>query len=385
MHSAKLSRNWNSKVQVSDSQYMARAIQLAKKGLFTTEPNPRVGCVIVKANKIIGEGWHEKAGEAHAEINALKQAGNDAKGATVYVTLEPCSHHGKTPPCADALIEAGVQRVVAAMQDPNPLVSGNGLTKLAKAGIEVESGLMEAQAVELNPGFIKRMSKGLPWVRVKLAMSLDGRTAMDSGESKWITGSTAREDVQKLRARSSAVLTGIGTMLADDPSMNVRIEAEKLGVSSNINQPLRVIVDSQLKCPVDAKMFSLPGRSIILTTESAQGDFKHENVEIVRLPSNDGYVDLTAALNWLAEQQVNEVHVEAGSQLSGALMEAELVDEIVVYMAPHIMGNGAKGLFHLPFIEKMNQRIGLEINDVRAVGVDWRITAKPKKRIIEEL
>ncbi|MCW8909082.1 MAG: bifunctional diaminohydroxyphosphoribosylaminopyrimidine deaminase/5-amino-6-(5-phosphoribosylamino)uracil reductase RibD, partial [Gammaproteobacteria bacterium] len=200
---------------------MARAIQLAKKGLYTTEPNPRVGCVIVKDNKIVGEGWHEKAGEGHAEINALQQAGKNAQDATVYVTLEPCSHHGKTPPCADALIAAGVKRVIAAMQDPNPLVAGKGLTKLAQAGIEVESDLMEAQAKELNPGFIKRMSQGLPWVRVKLAMSLDGRTAMDSGESKWITGSTAREDVQKLRARSSAILTGIGTVLADNPWMNV--------------------------------------------------------------------------------------------------------------------------------------------------------------------
>ena len=364
---------------------MARAIQLAKKGLYTVEPNPRVGCVIVKANKIIGEGWHEKAGEAHAEINALKQAGDDAKNATVYVTLEPCSHHGKTPPCADALIEAGVHRVVAAMQDPNPLVSGNGLTRLAQAGIEVESGLLEVQAMALNPGFIKRMSKGLPWVRVKLAMSLDGRTAMKSGESKWITGSTAREDVQKLRARSSAILTGIGTVLADNPWMNVRLDETQLGIASEIRQPLRVVIDSQLKCPRDADLLDLPGRTVIMTTIQAEGDLQHDNVEVVRLPDNNGHVDLHSALSWLAEHEINEVHVEAGSVLSGALLEADQVDEIIIYMAPHIMGNNAKGLFYLPEIGKMNQRIGLEIKDIRPVGIDWRITAKPKKRIVEEL
>ncbi|MCW8855342.1 MAG: bifunctional diaminohydroxyphosphoribosylaminopyrimidine deaminase/5-amino-6-(5-phosphoribosylamino)uracil reductase RibD [Gammaproteobacteria bacterium] len=364
---------------------MARAIQLAKKGLYTTEPNPRVGCVIVKDNKIVGEGWHEKAGEGHAEINALQQAGKNAQDATVYVTLEPCSHHGKTPPCADALIAAGVKRVIAAMQDPNPLVAGKGLTKLAQAGIEVESDLMEAQAKELNPGFIKRMSQGLPWVRVKLAMSLDGRTAMDSGESKWITGSTAREDVQKLRARSSAILTGIGTVLADNPWMNVRLDEKQLAISSEVRQPLRVVIDSQLKCPQDADMLDLPGRTVIMTTEHAQGDMQHDNVEVVRLPSANNHVDLQAALSWLAEHDINEVHVEAGSVLSGAFLEADLVDEIIVYMAPHIMGNNAKGLFHLPEMDKMHQRIGLEIKDIRPVGIDWRITAKPKKRIVEEL
>lgn len=370
---------------MSDSQYMARAIQLARKGLYSTEPNPRVGCVIVKDKKIIAEGWHEKAGAAHAEINALKQAGDAARDATVYVTLEPCSHHGKTPPCADALVEAGISRVVVAMQDPNPLVSGNGLVQLAKAGIEVESGLMEQEAEKLNPGFIKRMKQGLPFVRLKLAMSLDGRTAMDSGESKWITGSTAREDVQKLRARSSAILTGIGTVLADDPSMNARIDQQKLGIKTDINQPMRVIIDAQLKCPSNARMFDLPGRTVVMTTIEASGNIQHENVDVIRLPSSNGHVDLHAALSWLAEQQVNEVLVEAGSILAGALLEADLVDEIIIYMAPHIMGDNAKGLFHLPAIEKMNQRIGLDIKDIRAVGIDWRITVKPKKRIIEEL
>lgn len=371
---------------MSDHAFMSRALQLAQRGLYTTHPNPRVGCVLAKAGEIVGEGWHEKAGEPHAEVNALRQAGDKAAGATAYVTLEPCNHHGRTPPCADALIAAGVSRVVAAMQDPNPLVSGEGLKKLAQAGIEVESGLLEAQARELNPGFIKRMTRGLPWVRIKLAMSLDGRTAMASGESQWITDTPARRDVQKLRARSSAVMTGIGTVLADDPSLDVRLTAEELGISQPLLQPLRVIVDSKLRCPQQARIFQPAGPVIILTTSEKNAACTRDNVVIVRIAESGGQVDLYQALNWLAEQrQVNELHVEAGSILCGALLEADLVDEVVIYMAPHIMGDSAKGLFHLPQIASMNQRIGLDIMDIRALGKDWRITARPKRRIIEEL
>ena len=371
---------------MNDHALMSRALQLAQRGLYTTHPNPRVGCVLAKAGEIVGEGWHEKAGEPHAEVHALRQAGDKAAGATAYVTLEPCSHHGRTPPCVDALIAAGVSRVVAAMEDPNPLVSGEGLIKLAQAGIEVESGLLESQARELNPGFIKRMTRGLPWVRVKLAMSLDGRTAMASGESKWITDTSARHDVQRLRARSSAVMTGIGTLMTDDPRLDVRLTSEELGITQAVRQPLRVVVDSKLRCPQQAKIFQSAGPIIILTTSEKNAACTRENVSVVRLADNNGQVDLYQALNWLAEkQQVNELHVEAGSILSGALLEADLADEVVIYMAPHIMGDGAKGLFHLPQIAGMQQRIGLDIVDVRAVGTDWRITARPKRRIIESI
>lgn len=362
---------------MNHSVYMAKALQLAAKGLYTTQPNPRVGCVLVKNRHIIAEGWHRKAGEPHAEIHALNQAGNKAKGATAYVTLEPCSHHGRTPPCADALIKAGVAQVVIAMEDPNPQVSGEGVARLREAGIEVITGVLEAQARELNPGFIKRMSSGLPYVRIKLAMSLDGRTAMASGESQWITGPAARKDVQKLRARSSAVLTAMGTILADDPSLNVRIGGEELGLEIPPHQPMRVILDSQLTCPQDAKLFSLPGQTVILTchTDPLSRDYTH--AEVVQLKESNGRVDLHAAMQWLADQEINEVHVEAGSVLCGALLEAGLVDEIVIFMAPHLMGDQGKGLFHLPYIQGMDQRKDLNIIDIRMVGQDVRITARP--------
>ena len=364
---------------------MSRALQLAQRGLYTTQPNPRVGCVLVKAGEIIGEGWHEKAGEAHAEIHALRQAGDKAIGATAYVTLEPCSHHGRTPPCVDALIAAGVARVVVAMEDPNPLVSGKGLKQLAQAGIKIESGLLEAQARELNPGFIKRMTRGLPWVRIKLAMSVDGRTAMASGESQWITGAPARQDVQKLRARSSAVMTGIGTILADDPQLDVRLTPEDLNSKQSVQQPLRVILDSQLRCPQTARIFQSAGPIVILTTSEKEIDFASEAIQVIKLAAHNGQVDLNQALHWLAEQQqVNELHVEAGSVLCGALLQADWVDEVIIYMAPHIMGDNAKGLFHLPGIISMNQRIGLDILNIHAVGSDWRITARPQRRNFEE-
>ena len=362
---------------MSDHAYMARAIQLAQKGLYTTDPNPRVGCVVVQNDQIVGEGWHEKAGEAHAEIHALKQAGDKAQGATAYVTLEPCSHHGRTPPCADALIDAGVSRVVVAMQDPNPLVAGKGLQKLQQAGIEIEAGVLEQQASALNPGFIKRMSKGLPYVRVKLAMSLDGRTAMASGESKWISGEQARHDVQTLRARSSAILTGSGTVLADDPSMNVRLSAQDLGIKSEPEQPLRVVIDNNLSCSQEAKIFGLTGKSLVLTA-SASHHWQKPGVEMVQLEAHNQRIDLVEAMKYLAGREINEVHVEAGSILCGALLAAGVVDEIVIYMAAHIMGDAGKGLFHLPELNEMKQRIGLEIKDIRPIGKDWRIIVVPQ-------
>ena len=356
--------------QSLDLQYLARTIQLAEKGLYTTQPNPRVGCVIVLNNEIIGEGYHHKAGGPHAEIHALQQAGDNARGATAYVSLEPCSHQGKTPPCADALIKAGISRVVCAMQDPNPLVAGKGLKKLEQAGIETLSGLMQPAAEKLNPGFIKRMQSGLPFVRVKLAMSVDGRTAMASGESKWITGEHARADVQKLRARSSVVLTGSGTVLADNPSMNVRVSSEELNCENEPHQPLRAIIDSDLKISRESKIFQQQGETLVFSIQLAES--------VITVAEKDSHVDLAEVLKYLADKhQANEVHVEAGSELCGALLAQQLVDEIVVYIAPHIMGDSAKGLFHLPGLEKMQQRINLEIKDIRSIGKDWRLTAVP--------
>lgn len=363
--------------QSTDHIYMARAIQLAQRGLYSTQPNPRVGCVIVLENQIVGEGYHQKAGGPHAEIHALGEASERAKGATAYVSLEPCSHQGKTPPCVDALIAAGIKRVVCAMLDPNPLVSGKGLEKLKLAGIEILSGVLQSEAESLNPGFIKRMTHGLPFVRVKLAMSLDGRTAMASGESKWITSESARIDVQKLRARSSVVLTGSGTVVADNPAMNVRITAEELGTDITPFQPLRAVIDGQLKVKPDSKIFQQDGDCIIFTCSAFSRTSGFKQKQIITITQSSGKVDLLAVMKWLAEEQVNEVHVEAGSELCGALLEHKLVDEMVVYMAPHIMGDSAKGLFHLPDLQQMNQRIDLDIKDIRSIGKDWRITAIP--------
>ena len=358
-----------------DTEYMQRALRLAERGLYTTDPNPRVGCVIVNGADIVGEGWHQRAGEAHAEILALRQAGERAAGATVYVTLEPCSHHGKTPPCAEALLEAGVARVVAAMRDPNPEVAGTGFELLRGHGIAVESGLLEQQARQINPGFIKRMESGRPYVRIKLAMSLDGRTAMASGESQWITGEAARRDVQYLRARSSVILTGVDTVIHDNPALNVRLTPEQLGIAGEVMQPHRVVLDSHGRIPPGAQILQLQGRTTLLTTRQ---DSTGSGCEQVRLDASDGRLDLVGVMDWLASQQTNEVHVEAGATLCGALLEHKLVDEIVVYIAPHIMGSDARGMFAIAGLERMADRISLAISDVRQLGSDLRITAVPK-------
>jgi diaminohydroxyphosphoribosylaminopyrimidine deaminase/5-amino-6-(5-phosphoribosylamino)uracil reductase len=359
----------------TDHLYMAHALRLAARGLYSSDPNPRVGCVLVRGDQVVGEGWHARAGGPHAEINALAQAGDAARGATAYVTLEPCCHHGRTPPCSDALIQAGVARVVAAMQDPNPRVAGNGLAALAQAGIEAQTGVMAAEAERLNCGFVKRMRTGLPWVRLKLAMSLDGRTALASGESRWITGESARADVQRLRARSSAILTGIGTVLADDPSLNVRL-ADRQG---ELRQPLRVVLDSRLRMPPSARLLGLPGFTWVLTAESDArriDTLTSDTVSVGVLPMRlDKRLNLNAAMRFLGEQDCNEVHVEAGSTVCGALLQDGLVDELVIYLAPHLLGDTARGLFALPGLQCMEQRIGLTITDIRAVGDDWRITA----------
>ena len=305
----------------SDLEYMQHAIRLAKKGLYTTDPNPCVGCVIVNENKIVGEGWHRRAGEPHAEVIALKQAGDKAKGSTVFVTLEPCSHTGKTPPCADALIDADVKKVIVAMVDPNPLVAGSGLKKLEQAHIETHSGLLETQARELNPGFIKRMESGRPFVRVKLAMSLDGRTAMASGESQWISGEASRNDVQYLRAESSAILTGIDTVLADNPSMNVRLSTEQLDVDC-IRQPKRLVLDSKLRMISDVNIVTLDGECVVYTAVDVDSNEQYPfKIETIDTQDEDGQIDLHALMKNLADKEVNLLHVEAGSILCGALLK----------------------------------------------------------------
>jgi len=356
-------------------QTMARALQLAERGLYTTAPNPRVGCVIVKDGNIIGEGWHQRAGNAHAEVHALQAAGDKAQGADCYVTLEPCSHTGRTSPCADALIKAGVKRVYIAMQDPNPLVSGQGIAKLEQAGIEVEVGILEQQAYDLNKGFCQRMRTGRPYITSKIAMSVDGRTAMASGESQWITGDAARQDVQKLRARSSAILTGIGTVLADDPALTVRPEGDWYPAGQAVRQALRVVVDSQLQISKKAKILADNNPVLVVTsTDNSLGEL----AETITIAGDGGHVNLPALMVELAKRGINEVMVEAGSVLNGALLQAGLIDELVIYMAPKLMGDGAKGLFHLPELNTMAQNIDLKITDIRAVGRDWRISAVPE-------
>jgi diaminohydroxyphosphoribosylaminopyrimidine deaminase/5-amino-6-(5-phosphoribosylamino)uracil reductase len=356
-------------------KYMARALELARRGDYTTHPNPRVGCVLVRDGEVVGEGWHVRAGGPHAEVNALRMAGERARGATAYVTLEPCCHHGRTPPCTDALIDAGVRRVVAAMPDPNPQVGGAGIRALQAAGIEVDTGVLAVEAQRINPGFVMRMRHGRPWVRCKLAMSLDGRTAMASGESRWITGEAARRDVHRWRARSSAILTGVGTVLADDPSLTVRLEGDEF---ADLRQPLRVILDSRLRTPPEARLLDLPGETLILTgvaDQRREAALAARGASIVTLPLREGRLDLAAVLTYLGRMEINEVHLESGATLAGALLAGGWVDELLVYLAPHLMGDAARGLFRLPGLERMEQRIGLSIRDIRAVGRDWRITA----------
>ena len=357
---------------VTDHEFMAQALRLAEKGLYTTTPNPRVGCVIVRDGKPVGTGWHERAGEPHAEIHALKQAGELARGATVYVTLEPCSHHGRTPPCAGALIQAGVARVVVAMVDPNPLVAGEGLAQLQQAGIRTEIGLLEKQARELNVGFVSRMACGRPWLRLKIAASLDGKTALNNGVSKWITGADARRDVHRLRARSCAVLTGIGTVLADDPMLNVRDV-------DTTRQPLRVVVDSTLRMPPTAKMLT-QGETLVVTSsgDQAKADrLREAGAEVLVLAPMEGRVDLAQMQDQLGKRGINELMVEAGRGLNGALVQQGLVDEFVIYFAPLLLGDRARGMFDLPELSAMGERRELHIADVTMVGRDLRVRALP--------
>lgn len=363
---------------ILDAHYMARALELARKGLYTTHPNPRVGCIIVRDGEVVGEGWHVRAGEPHAEVHALRAAGEKARGATAYVTLEPCSHHGRTPPCADALVGAGVARVVAAMQDPNPQVAGRGMRRLAEAGIAVQSGVLESEARAINKGFLKRMEHGLPYVRVKLAMSLDGRTAMDSGESQWITGAAARLAVQRLRAESSVVLTGADTVLADDARLTVRagelgLDPEQTALAMS-RPPLRVLVDGRLRVPLGAPFFKA-GPALVATCAAVEE--QHANgPECLNVPGADGQVDLHRLLQELAARGVNEVLVEAGPRLAGAFARQGLVDEYQIFVAGKFLGSTARPLLDWP-LARMSEAPLLKIIEMRAVGDDWRVTAIP--------
>ena len=350
---------------------MARALRLAQKGMYSTTPNPRVGCVIVKDGAIVGEGWHRKAGEAHAEVEALRVAGRAARGSTVYVTLEPCSHHGRTPPCAAALIAAGVARVVAAMEDPNPQVAGRGMAMLVDAGISAQCGLLAAEASDLNVGFISRMSRGRPWVRLKMAASLDGKTALLNGASQWITGPAARQDGHRWRARACAILSGIGTVRDDDPQLNVR------GVLSD-RQPLKVVVDSRLELSPEARV--LAGGGLLLATavedRSRAKALCARGAEVMPFPDGSGRVDLVALMAELARRGVNEVHVEGGSRLSGALLNEGLVDELLLYLAPCLVGDKARGMFDMPELTSLDSKRRLVVRDMRMVGGDLRVVAR---------
>ena len=358
----------------ADCEFMARALQLARNGIYSAHPNPRVGCVLVHEGKVVGEGWHRKAGEAHAEVVALQDAGESANGATVYVTLEPCAHHGKTAPCSEALIEADVAEVVVAMQDPFHQVDGDGLSALKEAGIGVRVGLMNDEAMRLNEGFISRMTRNRPFVRLKTAASLDGCTAMEDGESQWITGPEARADVQRLRASSGAVLTGIGTVLGDDPSLTVREE----NLVSQGMQPLRVILDNSLRMPLSARMLALPGNTAVFCIDdSNRAALEDAGVSIYVVPERNENTDLDAVLERLAALEINDVLAEAGHTLAGSLLASGLVDELVIYQSPHIMGSQTQGMYTTPGWLQMSQRLQLDIIDVRRIGADTRITARP--------
>lgn len=358
----------------ADHEAMARALALATNGLESTTPNPRVGCVIVRDGMTVGEGWHRRAGEPHAEINALQQAGDAARGATAYVTLEPCSHFGRTPPCADALIAAGVSRVVAAMEDPNPLVGGRGMERLRASGIQTAHGLLENEARELNIGFVSRMTRGRPWLRLKAASSLDGKTALNNGVSQWITGAAARADGHRWRARACAILTGIGTVKADDPQLTVRaVPCER--------QPLRVLIDARLDVSPTARL--LQGDPIVIATASEDRD-KHASLagaghRLLVLPNAGGKVDLPALMNELGRLGLNEIHAEAGLKLNGSLLREGCVDELLLYLAPILVGDAAQGLFNLAELTRLDEAVSLDIRDLRQIGDDLRLIARPRR------
>jgi len=358
----------------AESAFMERALSLATQGQYTAHPNPMVGCVLVRDGNVVGEGWHAVAGEPHAEINALLAAGDSARGATVFVTLEPCAHHGKTPPCIESLIRAGVSEVVVAREDPDPRVNGKGLKMLSDAGISVRCGLRKPEADALLAGFLSRIERGRPFVRLKIACSIDGRIAMADGQSQWITGDEARADVQRLRARSGAIMTGIGTVLADDPSLTVRDSS----LNTHGGQPIRVVVDSKLRTPPTAKMLTLPGTTVIACSNDHKGRrLVDAGAVLIRIDGKHGLLDLSAVMSQLALLHVNDLLVEAGPRLAGGLVEQKLVDELVIYQAPHIMGSETMGMFMTPGWTELGDRQALHITETRRFGDDTRITAVP--------
>lgn len=367
--------NWKENQSVfsqSDYIHMSHALRLAEKGLYTTTPNPRVGCVIVNNDQVVGTGWHARTGESHAEIHALQMAGKLAQGASVYVTLEPCSHHGRTPPCVEALIRAGVARVVVAMRDPNPRVNGQGRELLRQAGISVQVGLLAAESEALNIGFVSRMRRNRPWVRVKIAASLDGRTALKNGDSQWITGEAARRDGHKWRARSCAVLTGIGSVKSDDPQLTVRhVDTDR--------QPVRVLVDSRLEMPLQAKLLQTAGTTWIFTATADEEKIQlveNAGARVFNLPDSTGKVDLGRMLTQLARLEINELLVEAGPALSGAMVLAGWVDELICYLAPSLLGNPAQGMLEFPEFTSLSEKLNLQLQDVRKIGQDVRLLAR---------
>ena len=357
--------------------HMRRALALAERALYTADPNPRVGCVLVNDDDVVvGEGWHARAGEPHAEVAALAAAGTAAQGTTAYVTLEPCNHRGRTGPCSEALIAAGVARVVCAMRDPNPAVAGGGEAALAAAGIPVEIGVLELDARRLNPGYLSRAERGRPFIRSKLAISLDGRTALANGASQWLTSEAARADVHRWRARSSAVLTGIGTVVGDDPSLDARLDDSAIDVL----QPARVVVDSSLQTPVSARTIALPGDVIVLTVSDdgpGADALRAKGVRVERVADVGGRCDLAAVARKLGELEINEVWVEAGAALNGALLEAGLIDELVVYLAPIVLGDGARRMFDLGGLDTLAQAPRFDVTDRSVFGPDLRIVAVP--------
>jgi diaminohydroxyphosphoribosylaminopyrimidine deaminase/5-amino-6-(5-phosphoribosylamino)uracil reductase len=354
----------------ADHGHMSRALELARLGLATTTPNPRVGCVIVKDGTVVGEGWHRRAGEPHAEIVALGEAGGRARGATVYLTLEPCSHFGRTPPCVESLIEARVARVIAAMEDPNPTVNGRGLARLRDAGIDVRCGLLQHEATELNIGFVSRMVRGRPWVRLKVAASLDGLTALPDGTSQWITGEAARRDGHAWRARACAILTGIGTVRDDDPQLSVRMV-------ETTRQPTRVVVDSRLEIDLEAKVLKGAPAWIACAVENPdkERELRDRGCELIRLPNPHGKVDLAALAAELGARGLNEVHVEAGHRLNGSLVRAGVVDELLAYVAPSLLGSGLP-MFGMDAPDDLERRRQLRFTDVERLGDDLRVIAR---------